>query len=389
MFQWLNNLFTGRDHLRPAPMLAPNGHPYYPAPSLTDARAQAGRYTQSSWVYVAVSRIAEAAALTPLHVYRVENEQRVGVIDHPLERLLRQPNPFTSGFDLIEQTVGMLELTGNAYWLLSGARGMPEEIWSLRPDRVTIVPGTDSHIRGYLYAVDGVQMAFEPVEVVHFKRWHPQNDYYGLSALQAAALAIDTDRAMSEWNRNTFGRDNGVPSGILGLPSGTSAADLERIRREWAVNHGGTQRRTAFVRGAEFSWQSVAQTHADLDFLRGREANRDEILNVFGIPVGLMSDDATEANAKVAERTFIERTLYPKLVRLAATISAELMPFWEPHAEVAFEDIRPTDTQARISEIRAALPVLSINEVRARFYDLPPVAWGDVPAGRRGVMPTG
>ncbi|PJF21538.1 MAG: hypothetical protein CUN56_10560, partial [Phototrophicales bacterium] len=98
-----------------------------------------------------------------------------------------------------------------------------------------------------------------------------------------------------------------------------------------------------------------------------------------GVPVGLVSDNATEANAKVAERMFIERTLYPKLVRVAQKITQEILPFWSRDYIAEFEDIRPTDTAARLEEIRTASAVLSINEIRQRYYQLPPVAWGDLP----------
>lgn len=381
MFDWLQRLFTGRRDLRPAPHIeAVARHNGYLFPNLAETTAQAGAYTRSAWVYAAVSRIAEAAALVPLSVYRREGNQRVGVPRHPLVNLLHHPNPFMSRFDLIEQTVGWLELTGNAYWFLSGERGTPSQIWVLRPDRVSVVPDERSFVRGYLYEVDGVRVPLEPVEVIHFKRWHPLNDYYGLSALQAAANAVHTDRAMSDWNRNTFGQDNGVPAGIVTLPETTPDTDFERIKREWRTSYGGTQHKTAFLRAGEVTWQSISRSHTDLDFLAGRQANRDEILNIFGVPVALFSENATEANANVAERTFIERTLYPKLMRLGAALTSQLLPFWEHDAVAEFADIRPTDAQARIDDIRAAYPVLSVNEIRARFYDLPPVTWGDVPA---------
>ena len=350
-------------------------------PDLYDMTAQGQAYTASPWVYVAVNRIAEAAALTPLHVYAVDGEGRVAVENHPLERLLDAPNPFTSRFELFEQTVGYLELTGNAYWFLAGdLRGVPTQIWSLRPDRVRIVPDPQGYVRGYVYEIDGQQIPMDAVEVVHFKCWHPTNDYYGLSGLQAARLAVQTDQAMAAWNRNTFGQNNGVPAGIVNIKEFITDSDFERIKREWRASYGGPQRRTAFLRGGAVEWHDIGLSHTDLDFLKGRQANRDEILSIFGVPVGLLSENATEANAKVAERTFIERTLWPKLVRIAGKITGDLLPFWPGQHVAMFEDIRPTDLQTRLDEIRTAAPVLSINEIRARYYHLPPVDWGGLPS---------
>ena len=380
MFQRMTARFRARP-ASPSPLLTPRPVPL-PATPLTGV-PYARLYQQSPWVYAAVNRISEAAALVPLRVFRPSAHGRVETPDHPLARLLAAPNPHLSGFDLVEQTVGALELTGNAFWYLAGdAQGRPAEIWPLPPERVSVVPDASRYLRGYVYELDGLRVPLEPEEIVHFRRWHPANDYYGLSALEAARLAVSSDRAMAEWNYATFGRENGVPAGIVSIREFVSDADFERIQRDWKASYGGTQRRTAFLRGGGIEWHDIGLSHQDLDFLKGREAHRDEILHIFGVPTGLISDNATEANATVAERLFIERTLYPKLVRIARKITADLLPFWEHGGgEVAFDDIRPTDAQARLAEIQAAGAALSINEIRERYFALPPAPWGDRPQG--------
>lgn len=200
MNHWLSQLFNRRRGLRPAPHLeAVAVHNNYVWPNLIEAQAQTTVYRQSPWVYVAINRIAEAAALVPLRVMRVEGEQHVEVERHPLELLLDAPNPYLSRFELMEQTFGLLELAGNAYWFLAGdASGAPVQIWPLRPDRVSIVPDPADYIRGYIYEIDGQRIPLDAVEVAHFKRWHPANDYYGLSALEAARVGVESDRAMAE-----------------------------------------------------------------------------------------------------------------------------------------------------------------------------------------------
>ena len=384
MFNWLTNFFSNRPkRLRPhAPHIeALTAHSRYqlsPPIEVNSARV----YQQSPWVYVAINRIVEAGALVPLRVFRLDAERRIGIANHPLEQLLSQPNPLTSGFELFEQTLGSLELHGNAYWFLAGdATGRPREIWVLRPDRVAIVPDAIRVVAGYLYEIDGQFIPLDAIEVVHFRRWHPDNDFYGLSPIAAARGAVLSDRHMSDWNRNTFGEDKGVPAGIVNIRDFVSDTDYERLKREWRSQYGGGARKTAFLRGGSVEWQHIGLSHTDLDFLQGRKAQRDEILNIFGIPVGLVSENATEANAKVAERQFIERTLYPKLVRLAQKISQELLPFYGDNLIAEFDDIRPTDTEARLAEIRAAYPLLSINELRANYFQLPPVPWGEVAVG--------
>lgn len=66
-------------------------------------------------------------------------------------------------------------------------------------------------------------------------------------------------------------------------------------------------------------------------------------------------------------------------MRIAQKITQELLPFWPGMHVAEFEDIRPTDTQARLEEIKTAYSVLSINEIRQRYYSLPAVEWGAFP----------
>ncbi|WP_119067797.1 phage portal protein [Aggregatilinea lenta] len=345
------------------------------APEIGQAGRYAGVYMGSPWVYVAVNRIAEAAALVPFRVTRRAGPERaVAVEDHPFERLLRRPNPLMSRFELIEQTVGSLEIHGNAFWFLAGEPGgIPLELWPLRPDRVSIVPDARRGVRGYVYEVDGRRIPLDAAEVVHFRRWHPANDYYGLSALEAARLAVETDRAMADWNRRYFGEGMAVPAGIVAIKERVGDADYERLKREWRTAYGGRERKTAFLRGASVEWHNVGVSQQDMDFLNARRFNREEIFQIFGIPVGMFSENATEANALVGERVFIERTLWPKLVRIAEKITTDLLPFYGAGLAGAFDDIRPQDKSQMLDEIRVAQGILSVDEIRARYFQLGPL----------------
>jgi HK97 family phage portal protein len=331
----------------------------------------------SPWVYVAVNRIAEAAALVPFHVYSDRTAGAGSDIerpDHPFEQLLRRPNPLMSRFELIEHTVGGLEIHGNAYWFLAGEPGgTPQEIWPLRPDRVSIVPDARRGVRGYVYEVEGRQVPLESSEVVHFRRWHPANDYYGLSALEAARLAVESDRAMADWNRRYFGEGMAVPAGMVAIRDRVSDADFERIKQEWRTAYGGRERKTAFLRGAAVEWHNVGLSQQDMDFLNARRFNREEIFQIFGIPVGMFSENATEANALVGERVFIERTLWPKLVRIAEKITTDLLPFYGVNLVGRFDDIRPMDRSQQFEEMRLAQGILTVDEIRARYFQLGPI----------------
>ncbi len=362
-------------------------------PDLSKYADQARIFAQSSWVYVAVDFCATAGALVNLNVVRTGSgatgqgesgvSKRQALPDHPLERLLRRPNAWQSQYEFMYETLGCLELTGNAFWFLSGpAGGAPTEIMTLRPDRVKILAGEHSanRVRGYVYTVNAIDVPLTPEEVVHFRLYNPQDDYYGLSRLEAARLAIQTDLGMQQWNRNYFSQDRGVPAGIVNIKSMITDTEFERIQAEWRSSYGGTQRRTAFIRGGDVTWQDISVTHKDMDFAAGRQFNKEEIFEIYRIPVGLMDKNATEANALAAQELFTTLRVWPMMVSLAQKITVALAPFFGPDLVVESDDIRKQDATAELRELQAYAPYLTINEVRARYLNLPDVAWGNRPA---------
>src|SRR5262245_6816269 len=79
-----------------------------------------------SWVYAAVNAIAQEVAMQRPFLYlnsgQAEHEQTPLAHDHPLTRLLDEPNPWTTPWELWYLTTVYLELTGKSF-LHSGMAG--------------------------------------------------------------------------------------------------------------------------------------------------------------------------------------------------------------------------------------------------------------------------
>ena len=156
-------------------------------------------YVGNAIVYRAVRLVAESAASVPLLVYEGAAERDA----HPLAALLARPNPRQERAAFLEMVCAHLLLAGNAYVeavTLAGedgdARPDVRELYALRPDRMRVVPGSDGWPEAYEYAVAGRTLRFEqnaPLPpILHLAQFHPLDDHYGLSALEAAATAVDT-----------------------------------------------------------------------------------------------------------------------------------------------------------------------------------------------------
>ena len=113
-------------------------------------------------------------------------------------------------------------------------RSRVRELYALRPDRMRVVPGADGWPEAYDYSAGGRTVRFaagraRPLRAdPAYELFHPLNDHYGLSPMEAAATAVDTHNAAASWNKALL--DNSArPSGAL-VYAAAGAADRGAVR---------------------------------------------------------------------------------------------------------------------------------------------------------------
>lgn len=287
-------------------------------------------FAKNAVAYRCVRMIAEAAASTPLVVFA----DGVRRDDHPLAALLARPNPEQSGAEWLEALYGALQTAGNAYAEAVGEE-TPEELWTLRPDRVKVVPGRAGWPEAWEYSVDGRSIRIGRAgdgwsPVMQLKLFHPTDDHYGFSPLEAAAFAIDVHNASGAWNKALL--DNAArPSGALvyGAKDGErlTAEQFEALRGQVETSHAGTLNagRPMILEGG-LDWKPMSWTPADMDFIAGKHAAAREIALAFGVPPQLLGipGDATYANYREANAAFWRGTVVPLVRKTAAALSGWL-----------------------------------------------------------------
>jgi len=109
---------------------------------------------------------------------RVSDTDRQRLTDSPVAKLLSNPNPAMTGYDLKVALVSDLALHDEAWWLLA----QTSTGWQLRPlavDLVSIVSGSEIDgdlVIHYLPDVTKPPIRIEGKDLIHFKNWTP---YYG------------------------------------------------------------------------------------------------------------------------------------------------------------------------------------------------------------------
>jgi len=369
--------------------LARNGRPAR-RPAFLDATADEKRWTggnllaegaqkralRNSWVYTAIGMIAREVSAAEFEVTRQAgyDAQPVQIANHPLEQILARPNPWMGQAYLWQYTATWLELSGNAYWVITGA-----EVWPLPSFAVEVFPGDrERFVDYYQYTANGQQFNIPSEYVVHFQLPNPWDIFRGLSPLAAALLAADSDSAMAYWNGAFFGKDNVMPSSIINLKSGDpnapiDPADAETLKSQLHSDYQAARRKTAIttapggVEAVLLGWNPK-----DMDFIQGRQFTKEEIFAVYGIPGGLLDRNATEANATTADRIFKEKTVWPLLCLLSEQLTAQLViPYYGCDLRAGFADIRPANRILELQEVAAAGPYLTKDEVREQYWQKP------------------
>lgn len=332
-------------------------------------------YAVNEWVFTAVNKIAsKAAASFPIVRERTTQQD----VQHELTRLIGangRPNDFQDAYEFWEMHYSTLKLRGNVFWYWSSAGGgAPDGIYQLDPSRVRIVPGKTRTIESYIYNLNGREATLSPLQVTHFRSFNPNSgSLYGASVLDTLKLALNTDRSMAAWNNQFF--DSSIPTGILAISDTTSDAEMQRVKLEFEAEHLA-RRRVSIIRAepGTTAWYDAGAKQRDLDFASGRLLNRQSVYEAFDLPLGLLSEASTEAHARVAERRFLD-SIYTMLSRTASKLTLDALPFWPgfDKFEIAYDDIRIVDWQARALQLNTLKQFMTVDEIRTSELGLKPM----------------
>ena len=266
--------------------------------------------------------------------------------DPELTRLVKATS---AGQSLLETLASQLLLHGNAYvQVIKDGAGRPAELFALRPERISVIAGSDGWPSGYAYKV-GDKVLNIPLfdqdaspNLIHVKYFHPADDHYGAGCLAAADQAVATHNAAASWNRMLL-ENAARPSGALvydaGDGGGLSPDQFDRLKTELAEAFAGHANagRPMLLEGG-LKWQALSLSPADMDFAELKAAAARDVALAFGVPPMLLGlpGDATYANYREANRALWRLTLLPLADKIFAALG-EGLATWFPEAALAVD----------------------------------------------------
>ena len=229
-------------------------------------------------------------------------------------------------------------------------------------------------------------------EVKHFKTWHPQDDYYGLSPLSAGAVDVDQHNMSAKHNYNLL-LNGARPSGAVifkpkdesGMTVQLTEGQRQQLMSDLDLRFSGSSNagRTMLLEG-DFDFKEMGLSPKDMDFIQMKNMTARDIALVFGVPSQLVGvpDNQTYNNVSEARLALYEDTIIPLLKRVESDLNEWLGNDFNENVNIRYDiDAIPAMAERRkkiyenvVQAVREG--ILSRNEARDRLgYE--PVEGGD------------
>ena len=349
-------------------------------------------YNNQPWVYVCVRDIANAASSVD---YQLLSKGKEIEKPDPIYDLFKQPNPHETFTDFRRKIFTHLELTGNCFIeLVRDDNDKLVGMFILRPDRISIMPHPKYKIAGFKYQIDnnGKEILFSTDEIIHLAYVDSKDEYWGMPPAMAAQLGITLNFYARAWNKNFF-TQGAEPGGVLETDHSLSAQAYDRLLGVWMKRHRGPRNaHLPAILEEGMKYKAIVGKHSDMQFIEQQKATREEIYEVFDVPLNWRTD----LNQK---KSFYFSNIIPKLKWLAESINTTIddpeksgfdidqfeIQFLTRSIEAMVED---EQIKAQIANSNVTHGIMTINEVRYRHWGLGPVEWGDDWWAPVGLMPT-
>jgi PBSX family phage portal protein len=226
-----------------------------------------------------------------------------------------------------------------------------------------------------------------PNEIIHFKKYTPMNNYYGIPDIIAAQVALAGNELSGRYNLDYF-ENKAVPRYIITVKGAKLSPESERKLLEFfQVGLKGKNHRSLYVplpadspdSKVEFKMEPIEAGNQEGSFEKYRKSNRDEILLAHRVPINKIGtpEGVNLAVARDADKTFKEQVCRPAQMTLEKKINA-IFEEKTDALSLKFNELTLTDedTQSQIDERYLRMQVITPNEVRIR-KGMIPVDGGD------------
>jgi HK97 family phage portal protein len=307
---------------------------------------------------------------------------------HPLNHLLRFPNPWQNPTQFWGYLSSWVALRGNAYVaVLRNDAGEPSMLIPLSPDRCSVMVSATGEL---YYQVthptfrSGQTAIMHRDNMMHVRSLISFDGYTGISPIAAGPDVFGVGVAAQQHAAVLF-RQGTRLSGVLQHPGRLNPEARAFLREEWKQRHEGVQ--NAFqiaVVDEGMKFQETSMTSADAQLLEARQFSVVEVCRMFGVPPHKVYDlsRAHFANMEQGNLEYWSDTLQPLGKQMIEEASRTLLFSDEQdsyYIDIDYDELMRTDRKTRYTtdEIGIRSGRLTQNEARISDGREPNVPGGD------------
>lgn len=348
-------------------------------------------YKSNVWIYRCLSLVAGSIGSVPWEVYRGKNRVQP---DDPFQRLLDRPNAYQDRKEFFYAASLYLNLGGNDFMEIvsvsdrigKNAKQVPASLYHIRPDWMRPKVAEDGTILSY--TLDNKQgrkpIEYEPQEILHMMYLDPLDPYYGQSPLQCLGNTLETDAAMTIWNKAVLA-NYAMPGGVLTVPAALVPDDRAELKEEIEREFSGENLSKPMVLWGGMEWKQISLSHENMQFTSQREASKTDICAATGVPANLVGaiPDPTYSNFKTSRLAFWEDRIVTELEWFQSKLNMCIAPRFGPEYSVkfnisgvaAFRELFDQKVESGQKLFTMGWPINAIND--RLDLGLKPVPWGD------------
>lgn len=315
-----------------------------------------------SAVYACINKISSTIASLDLHLYRVEDDRKTDVLDHPAFVLCdSEPNPYYTAFQFWQFIVSDALMHGCGYALIErDQNGRPKRLLLTSPD--TIKSKDLNGRRIYMYKDSDEPLYNEDVLAIECFR--------GVSPIQEHIENLSLGYAAQQYGASFFG-SGGNMSGVLMTDKQLSEDQYRRLSSTWQTKyHGMNSSHATAILEAGLKYERVGIPPDQSQFLGVRKYQVEEICRIFNVPTGMVQvGEQKYSNVEQQDLFFAKHTIHPWLVSIEQEMNRKLLlPAERQQHKFKFDmlSLMRGDMAARSTYYHTLLSdgVLTINEVR-------------------------
>jgi HK97 family phage portal protein len=311
-------------------------------------------------------------------VYERDGNNRPEIEDHPLQLLLRSPNPETTDFAHVRNTVADIAIFDRAYWRRYYFRGRLKGILRIPPP--SIWPEVDKETGRTVYKLSNGERLTRK-DLVIFSGYTPDGMDGGVSPLETLRKLLEEESASTN-HRAAYWKNAARQSGWIERPLDApewSDVARERFRADMESTMAGAANAGRIgVLEEGMRWNGTAFSPRESEVIESRKLTYEEVCRVYGIPFALIGSMAeSKSNVESFHRQLYQDVLAPWLRFLESEIELQLLPDFE-ESEVRRRRIYVEfnlmaklagsfEEQGKTLVTAVGVPYMTANEARARL----------------------